>query len=43
VADVLSGASGSDWYFANRSGGVLDQITDLNGGEVVEALGVLQP
>jgi hypothetical protein len=43
AVDVLSGASGQDWFFANQSGGTLDSISGLGGSEVVEELGVLQP
>jgi hypothetical protein len=43
AADVLSGASGTDWFFAHRSGGVLDQVPGLGSGEFVEELGVLRP
>ena len=42
VVDVLSGASGSDWFFAHRSTGVaLDIINGLGGSKLVEELGVL--
>src|SRR5262249_45976575 len=44
AADVLSGASGSDWFFANRCGGVaLDLINQLGGSEITEELGDLAP
>ena len=44
AVDVLTGNSGSDWFFAHRSGGVaLDLITDLGGSEVVEELGMPTP
>jgi Ca2+-binding RTX toxin-like protein len=36
--DVLSGASGSDWFFANLSGGATDIINGLGGAELVEEL-----
>ena len=40
ASDVLQGASGSDWFFANLSGGVaLDVITGLHDSEIVEDLG----
>jgi hypothetical protein len=42
--DVLNGGSGTDWFFANRSGGVAqDIIKGLGGGEIVEELDVLGP
>jgi hypothetical protein len=44
VVDVLHGASGTDWFFANRSDGVaLDILNGLGGSEMVEELGVMQP
>jgi Concanavalin A-like lectin/glucanases superfamily/FG-GAP-like repeat/PKD domain/Cadherin domain/RTX calcium-binding nonapeptide repeat (4 copies)/FG-GAP repeat len=43
AVDVLSGAAGSDWFFAHLSGGVTDIINDLGGGEIVEELDVLGP
>jgi hypothetical protein len=44
VVDVLHGASGKDWYFANLSGGVaLDLVNGRGGSEIVEELGVLAP
>jgi Ca2+-binding RTX toxin-like protein len=44
AVDVLTGAAGIDWYFANLSGGVeLDIIAHLGGREPVEELGVLAP
>src|SRR5262245_4150981 len=34
AADVLTGKSGTDWFFANISGGgILDKITDLSAAE----------
>jgi len=43
-ADVLQGASGTDSYFANRSGGLaVDIINGLGCSQIVEELGVLQP
>jgi Ca2+-binding RTX toxin-like protein len=39
AADVLTGTSGSDWFFANLSGGgVLDKITDLSAAEFANDL-----
>jgi fibronectin-binding autotransporter adhesin len=44
AVDQLQGASGSDWFFANRSGGVaLDVLDGRGGSEIVEELGVMQP
>jgi Ca2+-binding RTX toxin-like protein len=44
AVDVLTGNSGSDWFFANLSGGVvLDIINGRGGSEIVEELGVLAP
>jgi RTX calcium-binding nonapeptide repeat (4 copies)/PKD domain len=41
AVDVLNGASGTDWFFANLSGGVaLDLINGLTGSDFVEELGV---
>ena len=37
--DVMTGSSGSDWFFANLTGGgVLDKITDLSDKEFADAL-----
>ena len=33
-----SGASGSDWFFANLSGGVTDEVGGLGGGERLDEL-----
>jgi hypothetical protein len=42
--DVLNGGSGTDWFFANQSGGVAqDIIKGLGGGQIVEELDVLGP
>lgn len=38
AVDLLLGASGQDWFLANLVGGVLDQISGLNGTELVEEL-----
>jgi hypothetical protein len=35
AADLLTGSSGIDWFFANLDGGVLDTITDLGDDEDV--------
>jgi Ca2+-binding RTX toxin-like protein len=44
AADVLQGASGADWFYANRSGGVaLDAVSGPSGGEVVDELSVPAP
>src|SRR5262249_38292167 len=41
AVDVLHGGSGTNWYFAKRSGFVTDIITGLHDGEIVEDLGSL--
>ena len=41
--DVLQGAAGTDWFFANLSGGVLDVLDGPGGSEIVEALSVPAP
>ena len=42
--DAPSGAAGSDWFFADLSGGVApDLINGLGGSEIVEELDVLAP
>jgi hypothetical protein len=39
AADVMTGTSGQDWYFANLAGaGVLDRITDLSAAEFANDL-----
>jgi 6-phosphogluconolactonase (cycloisomerase 2 family)/PKD repeat protein len=38
AVDVLTGSGGRDWFFANLSGDFLDQVTDLDGSELVEEL-----
>jgi Ca2+-binding RTX toxin-like protein len=38
AADVLTGSSGRDWFFANRSGGVLDVLTDRANNQLLEEL-----
>jgi hypothetical protein len=43
AVDVLKGASGSNWCFANLTGGVLDTINGFDPGESVEELDVLAP
>jgi len=32
-ADVMTGSSGQDWFWANLDAGVKDRITDLSAGE----------
>ena len=40
----MIGASGTDWFFANLSGGLAeDRIDGRGGSELVEELGTLQP
>jgi hypothetical protein len=42
--DVLIGASGSDWYFGNRTGGLaVDLVLGQSVGEIIEELGTLAP
>jgi len=42
-ADLLTGASGQDWYFANLWGtGVHDKITDLSASEFANDLTFIQ-
>jgi Ca2+-binding RTX toxin-like protein len=42
AVDVLQEASGTDWFFANQSGGVaLDLLNGLGGSEIVEELSLL--
>jgi hypothetical protein len=42
--DVLDGGSGMDWFFANQSGGVAqDLIKGLGRGEIVEELDAPAP
>jgi sugar lactone lactonase YvrE len=43
AVDQLQGAAGTDWYFANLSGGVTDVINGLGTSGLVEELGVLAP
>jgi hypothetical protein len=43
AVDQLQGAAGTDWYFANLSGGVTDVINGLGASGLVEELGVLAP
>jgi Ca2+-binding RTX toxin-like protein len=43
AVDVLKGASGSNWYFANLSGGVLDTVSGLARSEIVVELDILAP
>jgi hypothetical protein len=38
AVDVLVGNAGLDWFFANRVGGVLDQVNGLTGLEIVDEL-----
>lgn len=38
AADILTGSSGTDWFFANLDGGVRDRITDLSAQEFAEDL-----
>jgi uncharacterized delta-60 repeat protein len=43
AADVLTGSSGQDWYFANLAGsGVLDRVTDLSAAEFANDLSFIQ-
>jgi Ca2+-binding RTX toxin-like protein len=43
AADVLTGSSGQDWFFANLAGGgVLDRITDLSDREFANDLTFIQ-
>jgi hypothetical protein len=43
AADVLTGSSGQDWFFANLSGGgVLDRLTDLSAAEFANDLTFIQ-
>ena len=34
--DVLTGAGGQDWFFANLDAGVRDRITDLSAAEFAD-------
>jgi fibronectin-binding autotransporter adhesin len=43
AVDTLRGSAGTDWFFANRSGGVLDVLPGLGGAELVEELDVPAP
>jgi hypothetical protein len=43
AVDQLQGASGTDWFFANLSGGLAqDMLSGLGGSEIVEELGVIR-
>jgi hypothetical protein len=43
AADVLTGTSGQDWFFANVAGsGVRDKITDLSAAEFANDLSFIQ-
>jgi Ca2+-binding RTX toxin-like protein len=41
--DLLKGTAGSDWYFANLSGGASDQLSGRSSNEIVEELEVVGP
>ena len=43
AADVLTGSSGQDWFFANLTGtGVKDKVTDLSAAEFANDLTFIQ-
>jgi hypothetical protein len=42
VLDVLTGAEGRDWFFANLDTGLLDRITDLHSNEFAADLDFIQ-